>query len=76
MRSKFFSFPNSEGGQGATIMGVIGAGVPPLMGALPLVALWGALKGFSFPFSLFRFPFIFPTRSVRPTNRALPLCAQ
>ena len=50
--------------------GYWGAGVPPLLGALPLVAYWGALKVFnysllvthyslieSFPLSVFRFPF-------------------
>ena len=50
----FFCFANSERGQGATFLGgavydcFIGAGVPPLMGALPLVALWGALSVFQF----------------------------
>ena len=39
-------------------MGVIGAGVPPFMGALPLVALWGALSVLSYPFSVLRFPFL------------------
>ena len=28
--------------------GLLGAGVPPLLGALPLVAYWGALKVFNF----------------------------
>ena len=56
-RAESFCFPNSERGQGATFLGVIGAGVPPFMGALPLVALWGALKALSFPFSVFRSPF-------------------
>jgi len=35
----------------------MGAGVPPFMGALPLVALWGALKVLSSQFSVFSFPF-------------------
>ena len=30
----------------------MGAGVPPFMGALTPFALWGALKVFSFPFSV------------------------
>ena len=50
--------------------GLLGAGVPPLLGALTLFAYWGALKVFNysllsthyslikgFPFSAFRFPF-------------------
>ena len=28
--------------------GLLGAGVPPLLGALPWVAYWGALKVFNF----------------------------
>ena len=34
----------------------MGAGVPPFMGALPLVALWGALKVFRYPEFLPQYP--------------------
>ena len=35
---------NSERGHGATILGVIGTGVPPLIEAFTPFAYWGALK--------------------------------
>ena len=38
-------------------LGLLGAGVPPLLGALTSFAYWGALLLFSFPLSVFRFPF-------------------
>jgi len=38
-----------------SFLGVIGAGVPPLLGALTSFAYWGAL--YVFLFSAFRFPF-------------------
>ena len=41
--------------------GLLGAGVPPLLGALPLVAYWGALKVFNYSLltktKVFRFTF-------------------
>ena len=51
----------SGGYRGAVCDCFMWAGVPPFMGALPLVALWGALKGFNYSlltkkkFSVFRF---------------------
>ena len=33
-------------------LGLLGAGVPPLLGALTSFAYWGALLLFSFPFSV------------------------
>ena len=59
---------NSYHCQGATISGgavydcFMGAGVPPFMGSLPLVALWGALllsqltTNYSLSKKVFRFP--------------------
>ena len=44
--SSLVSRLNSHRYHGATILGVIGAGVPPLLGALTLFAYWGALKVF------------------------------
>ena len=39
-----FSFPLSVAYQGASFLGLLGAGVPPLLGALTSFAYWGALK--------------------------------
>ena len=41
-----FCFSDSEGGHGAEFLGVIGAGVPPLLGALTSLAYRGVLRVF------------------------------
>ena len=42
----FFTMCVDEGFLGATILGVLGVGVPPLLGTLALLACWGALDAY------------------------------
>ncbi len=51
-------FPSLSLVKAQSFLGLLGAGVPPLLGALTPFAYWGALLLFSFPFSAFRFPLL------------------
>ena len=93
--SFLFGFPNSDGGQGAAILGVLGVlGILGILGCaaknfnsqssilnlLSRQSLPSRLKK-SFPFSVFRFPFLssiaLPTFQAHPqSSRAQMACSQ